>query len=538
MDIGRDVIKNYVPAVVYTLYDGYYIYSSYNNVLDEKDEFDDKTTYKRNELIDGLKPYIYYSCRYKKGDSDLTITYSLDNYITIQGKLSDGNPINKSGYLLTGVDFNESNGLTYRGIKITQESAIYENVYEENSNDPNGKVVIVKDEDGVQYNTGKIVSYPCRKINGVKYYYNEREDEVFSIINDVKYKQSNISKDVILNNQNAIDYYKNAYELKKYISESDVLREISISDAVDNKGKKYTEYEEDNPYTQYGNLFAELFNTSGTYIEDSNSIFNAHRLQVIKNSVESGLMVAIANFNRISTSDVNFQMPKLQDYEWEQIVDNISMITFLQGFNIGGKIYNGHSIISNTINEDYVSEDSIYILDKNASNIEYKRVTDDTLITDSAVPNYIGMFNVNFERKTGQATYKKSKVDETGNVIYENLNKTIYYYPRNELGSYSSIVDTNNTITNTLEEYVKSLLNNFSGTKKYNLAKAYYIALGRERNGMYRVNNKLEELQEGIRIQSLGGKFENDSGKVFDYFPPGYRLDGTKINGNNHIVKE
>ena len=165
-------------------------------------------------------------------------------------------------------------------------------------------------------------------------------------------------------------------------------------------------------------------------------------------------------------------------------------------------------------------------------------MTDDTLITDSAVPNYIGMFNVNFERKTGQATYKKSKVDETGNVIYENLNKTIYYYPRNELGSYSSIVDTNNTITNTLEEYVKSLLNNFSGTKKYNLAKAYYIALGRERNGMYRVNNKLEELQEGIRIQSLGGKFENDSGKVFDYFPPGYRLDGTKINGNNHIVKE
>ena len=241
MDIGRNVLKEYVPAVVYTLYDGYYIYSSYKNILDDKDSFDDKTTFKNNDLIDGLKPYIYYSCRYKQGEADVTITYSLDSYITIQGKLSDTQPINKSGYLLSGVGFNDTTGrYTYRGIEIEQENAIYENVYEENSNNSSGKTVVVQDESGVQYNPGKIVSYPCRKINGVKYYYNEVDDEVFSIINDVKYKQSNMTKEVILNNQNAVNYYKNAFEFKKFIEGNEILRNLDISNAVDKDGKKYS----------------------------------------------------------------------------------------------------------------------------------------------------------------------------------------------------------------------------------------------------------------------------------------------------------
>lgn len=76
---GKDVLQNYVPAIVYTLYDGYYIYSAYDNTLDN-------ASYKNGESIYGLKPYIYYSCRYKPNDnSDFVITYSLDSYITIQG---------------------------------------------------------------------------------------------------------------------------------------------------------------------------------------------------------------------------------------------------------------------------------------------------------------------------------------------------------------------------------------------------------------------------------------------------------------------
>ena len=58
-------------------------------------------------------------------------------------------------------------------------------------------------------------------------------------------------------------------------------------------------------------------------------------MQVIKNSIESNLVPAISNYNHVSATDVNFAMPKLQDYEWEQIAQNVSAITFLQGLNIG-----------------------------------------------------------------------------------------------------------------------------------------------------------------------------------------------------------
>ena len=60
-------------------------------------------TYKDGEKISGLKPYVYYSCRYKKGtNNDFVITYSLDNYITIKG-LINGKQVNDAGYLLDNV---------------------------------------------------------------------------------------------------------------------------------------------------------------------------------------------------------------------------------------------------------------------------------------------------------------------------------------------------------------------------------------------------------------------------------------------------
>ena len=49
---NQDVLKSYIPALVYTMYDGYYIYSPYNNTLDENKindiKQDDGTTIKKS----------------------------------------------------------------------------------------------------------------------------------------------------------------------------------------------------------------------------------------------------------------------------------------------------------------------------------------------------------------------------------------------------------------------------------------------------------------------------------------------------------
>ena len=133
----KETLQNYVPAVVYTMYDGYYIYSPFTNTLDKnatnevinedgtiskksdseilKDKED--ATYKDGEKISGLKPYVYYSCRYMKDrDNDFVITYSLENYITIKG-LIQGKQVDDAGYLLDNITETLLGDIYYRRSK-------------------------------------------------------------------------------------------------------------------------------------------------------------------------------------------------------------------------------------------------------------------------------------------------------------------------------------------------------------------------------------------------------------------------------------
>lgn len=110
----KEVMKEYVPAVVFTLYDGYYIYSPFKNTLtnvndypDKDDNVDDEVgdDYADNKVLNGLKPHVYYSCRYKINDNnDFIINYTMDNYIAIEGIVGGEYWSSKehSGYLIVG----------------------------------------------------------------------------------------------------------------------------------------------------------------------------------------------------------------------------------------------------------------------------------------------------------------------------------------------------------------------------------------------------------------------------------------------------
>lgn len=311
--------------------------------------------------------------------------------------------------------------------------------------EPNGNANITneKDIDIADARAGAIKIYPCMKVNGVKYY-KDTENKVFTILNDEKLEQNS----VVLSdyNSNGIKYYEEAFKFSEWVKDN--LGSLKTSDAVDTNGNPY-------PAGTFinRNIFKELKNNwkYNTCLEDENSNFNAHKIEVIKNSIETNLMVAIANYNKVSTSGVNFQMPKLKDTDWEELTKNVSMITFLQGLSIGGKVYNGYSIVRNDITEDFVSEDSIYIC---ANNNQYYKVTDPYLLNLRALGfNFTtGIFNVDFERKTTNAIVKKPLGDGTN----ETITKAIYYYPRADMASYSSIINSNNSSpeTNNIQEYL------------------------------------------------------------------------------------
>ena len=426
----KTTLQNYVPAVVYTMYDGYYIYSPYTNTWGniEKNQIPEQTsgTYKDNETLYGLKPYVYYSCRYVKGNLDVVITYSLDNYISIQGNKGDIT-ISKYGYILDDVTVN-GDTVTYKNISIDTETVL------------NEKIIV----DGVEK------TLPCIRKNGTKYY--KEGNKIFSVLNGKSIVQNGIDANEFTNNTNAKEYYKQANELKQYIY-SMGINELRVSDAVNIDGTKF----DNNTFQTLNNGYIFDF---GNGIEKESSNFNTHRRDVIKYSIERNLSIAISNYNNYSGASANFQMPKLKETDWDVIMNNISIISFLQGLSIGGKIYNGYSVISNTKNSDVVSEDSIYIKTTNDSTIH--RVTEKGLDATNAV----GVYNINLERKSGE--------DTSGS--------TRYYFPIEGTLSYDSIVEQNNIS----DKYNGSIYDYLALVENKSLAKVYYTDLARERYGMYR----------------------------------------------------
>lgn len=351
---NQDILKQYVPAIVYTMYDGYYIYSPFTNTL-TSDDYTTGSTYQNGERVSGLKPYIFYSCRYKpNSNTDVVITYSLDNYITVQGTVN-GETVYKYGYLLDNVgNYNESNNIiTYRGVTIGEET-------------------LTEYIDSTNHTT-------YVKVNGVKYYL-DTDGTWYSMINGQKYKQDT---NYLAVNDSAVRYYKEAKEFTDWVQAN--LGNLRTTDAV---------YEEDGT-TGLANdegwgdepIFTRQddSNNKGVSIEDPNSNFNQHRLQVIRYSIEKNLSIAIANYNKYDGGNpTNFLMPELQEDEWEQILNNVSIISFMQGLSIGGKVYNGYSIVTNTKTEEVVNTDSIYIV---TSDGQYHRATDKDLVENYSIYN-------------------------------------------------------------------------------------------------------------------------------------------------------
>ena len=60
------------------------------------------------------------------------------------------------------------------------------------------------------------------------------------------------------------------------------------------------------------------------------------------------------------SKDAIFNMPVLASEEWEKIINNISIVSFMQGIKCGLKTYNNYAIVSSTNNEIMVTLDEIY----------------------------------------------------------------------------------------------------------------------------------------------------------------------------------
>lgn len=481
-------LNSYIPALVYTMYDGLYIYSPYSNIAEVNTDAnaDEEVKIKTEGQKEyGLKPYISYSCRYKTTNIDVVITYSLDNHIAVKGMIGR-KYVNKEGYLIDGIECSinpdeeikindeiEKAKITYNGIEIGTESLKEYLPLSIDKNDENA-------------------AYPYAKINGTKYYLiqdKEGDQQIVYVSNGFFRNQCkstdsdktafNAYKNIIENNYMAKEYYYEAYKFTHWFKESG-LSALTYGDAWDEVLVKKSDGS--GAEQEYREIWPEnrtpifQFNSSSDIknnIENETSTFNQHRLAVIRYKIENNLAIAISNYNAYSgATKVVFQMPELKEDEWDQIIHNISLISFLQGLPIGEKIYNGYTLVTNSESEEVVLEGNIFMLGESANGEKvYYRIGDveleDGVTATLNAGNYgdkvsAGRLNLDFKRRY------VTRTDKT---------QTYYYYQmRNFKASYNSVVMQDKVTTfDDIYKYISGVSPDYQ--------KAFYTALGRERQG-------------------------------------------------------
>jgi len=537
---SEDDMNEYIPALVYTMYDGFYIYSRFNNQnylyeVDENGNVTNNPLDKNGENVFGLKPYISYSVKYNpNSDLDIVITYSLDNYISIKGMVKvDGEKQywDKSGYLIDGIKKDASGKITYNGVEIDKNVVLSEDlpaigslekgtykyvryngtkyyldernarvIYFLNGNlmeiNPTSDYDKYKDmiekgeslsEELPQIGTLARGNYKYIVYNGTKYYLDERNTRIIYFLNgnlmEIKPKldeniESSYKKyeNMIENGESAYKFYDEANKFTQSVK--NVLANLTNKDAQDfiinSNGEtiQTTVFSDETEYKIFD------FNSDSSKpeknIECRSSNFNQHRLAVIKNKIRTNLAIAITNFN--SAYNIEFQMPELTEEDWAKAMNNISLISFIQGIDIGGKTYNGYTIINNSESKEVVREENIYILGNDEF---YHRIGDKYLLE----ANNIGG---NSEYNSNVNASGRLNLDFNKQRAYTEDGSTVYYYPISKYyASYNSIVNQNywdKDYDNYNDIYA------YVATKNVNLRKAFYMALGRERYGMYKSN--------------------------------------------------
>ena len=512
---SKEDLEGYIPALLYTLYDGYYIYSSSRNVYSATGEGEDlqvdidlNTT---SDYDNRLKPFVYYSAKYRLDNGNIIIVnYTLDNAITVYGDLGDGQGFQtRSGYLinpdLVNIIDEHNHILTYDGLEIRPEILTEHLLFHDEDNGTTegdfryiyyGSDKYYQDEDDagnlLYYDTegrmitdSSITGIPVlfRYDNYIKAYVNDNDTLAYA-------------RDCNMQSTSAYDYYKEAKEFSQWVNNSK-LSEIEQSDML--KIENGTENIGNN-YLSENTGTEKIFNTRGIDNPNnpllSSSTFNNHRLAVIRKSIETNLTTVI---NRYSASTAfNYEMPIISDDDWYSILNNVSMVSFMQGMTIGYRVYNNYAVITNNVNKEVVNTNNIYIVTDDGTNTrEYHQpgckyllegIQDGSLSIAGVYPT------TSFQRQSIRTS--------------ENPEDDLHYYLQAKddhyiVGCYHCIVNSTTSYDiddiidgNALVDFVNSTENGGDGTPTFEsdndayeeVRKKYLTALARERNDLYKLN--------------------------------------------------
>ena len=494
-------LHDFVPALLFTLYDGYYIYTSYDNVYSTIGADEDKKVQINidgNNYQNGLKPYVYYSAKYKlRNGNIIVVNYTLDNEITVYGDFG-GNEgyVTKSGYLInpdlvTNVN-TSSKTLIYDGIQIEPEELTEHLITIENQETGETKG---DDYRYIFYQNQKI--YQDHDDSGNLLYNEDGTPRIFwyqnyikTYVNDAAIRE--YAQECNMLSTSAFDYYYEAQEFSNWVRDN--LGDIEQGDTIKNEDG-VTTIGEDTTYLSENTGNEKIF-----YTDENNdpllssSIFNSHRIAVIRKSIETNLSTVIANYS--SASLYNYAMPVMSEEDWYKILNNVSLVSFLQGLSIGYNYYNYYTVITNNINKEVVTADNIYIIvkERGSNSREYHKPSCEELIQGvlNGKLEIIGAYPIaSFQRQTvriSEADLRHYYLQACGGDVLTGCYNCIV----NATAEY----DIDDIIDGTIEHYEDENNVLYTENQIEEIRTAYLKALARERYDLYKSNFDLSNLGE------------------------------------------
>lgn len=510
---SKEDVQTFIPAILFTLYDGYYIYSSYDNIVQvekaEDETIEKITTESSRNYQYGLRPYIYYSCKYNLNGKTIIVNYTLDNEITVYGDFGNGYET-KSGYLIDPskvTEINDSNKtLKYDGILIEPET-LTEHLITVND-DGTTTTTTEGDYTYIVYNNKKVYKETTRNGNNdsMQYFWYDNYKKTYLAGEQANLKKYIDNNKVGFRSISAYEYYKSAKEFSEWVN--DKLGNITQRDVIKIDGSGNNTIGNDTNYLSENTGNLRIFATSGNSKNDpmlSDSTFNNHRIAIIRKSIETNLTTAIANYNIQSGSNYEYVMPVINDADWYKIVNNVSIASFMQGIPIGQKYFNNYSVITNTKNEEVINSQSMYILERNdGGDLEYHQVGCKKLLekvrnakNDGSIER--GQFtmtsytDLSFLRQTVKVSETKLEYFYPHGVDNSNISGSANF--KYLTGCYNCIVNSNadydidGIIKGEIKDYLtEKTLYNKNNFELEAVRKTYLTGLARERYDLYKSN--------------------------------------------------
>lgn len=320
-------------------------------------------------------------------------------------------------------------------------------------------------------------------------------------------------------------YYAKAAIFSQWVAEN--LSDLKVNSIQDISGLNYTTYQEALVDEMSGNTNSHLdvwkdtskvFNfTDGnddcgsTEIRKDSSFYN-HKLAIIRNSIQYNLNLAMSSYNKhVYYNDsetykfdknIDYAMPIMQEAEWEQIMNNVSIVSFMQGLECGLKVYSNYAVVSSSNNEIMTTPENIYyatVENFNDENSEYHKYNCNKMVeANKNLPEGTNPYNyISF-------TSKEVKYDK----ISTKSTSLRYAYDHKNLACYECINDGNYMGQNIFDT------DNGEYSQFANLRKAYYIGVAKERNDIYKMNAVKKSEGYEILFSYDKGAVNLTSGKI------------------------